>query len=79
MHEELDRLAGSFFSAFDNRAERRPEFAALQAMFVTGAVIFKRNGDSTETCSVASFVEPRASAGTPSRASCAVAPTPAPA
>ena len=60
MNKELDDFTGRFFSAFDNRGDRRPDFTALQAMFVPGAVIFKRNGDSMETCSVASFIEPRA-------------------
>src|SRR5947209_1372147 len=56
---ELDNLVRNFFGIFDNRNGRKLGFAALQAMFVEGALISKRNASSTETSSLADFWYPR--------------------
>ena len=55
----IEPLITSFFSVFDNRDDRIPDLSCLGSMFVTGAIISKRDGDQLEVMSLDDFTAPR--------------------
>lgn len=57
--ENINNLVTSFFSIFDNRAGKRPDFDKLENMFIDGAFIIKRNDDHLEKMSISEFILPR--------------------
>ena len=57
--ESIDNAVASFFSIFDNRAGKTPNFDELENMFIDGAFIIKRNDNSLEKMSVGQFILPR--------------------
>ena len=59
MQDQIDLLVREFFSAFDNRAGRKMEPAALRSLFIPSAVIVKNTESSSETMTVDAFIQPR--------------------
>lgn len=57
--QDIDKLIAGFFSIFDNRAQRVPNFSQLGPMFLPGAIITKCSSDQKETMSFVDFVMPR--------------------
>lgn len=56
----IDDLVAEFFAAFDNRAGRTMDAARLRSLFLPGAIVVKRTGDTIEEMSVDAFITPRA-------------------
>ncbi len=56
---EIDALVARFFSAFDNRGGRVPDFDGLCAMFSPGAVVVSHNGITPTVSSPEQFAAPR--------------------
>jgi hypothetical protein len=57
--QDIDELIAGFFSIFDNRAQRAPNFSLLGSMFIPGAIITKCSSDQKDTMSLVDFVTPR--------------------
>ncbi|MEP6881546.1 MAG: hypothetical protein ABI866_06110 [Dokdonella sp.] len=56
---DIDRLIGDFFAAFDNRGDRTPKQAEMTALFADKAVVAKHEGGICELCSPTEFAAPR--------------------
>ncbi|MCH9648773.1 MAG: DUF4440 domain-containing protein [Deltaproteobacteria bacterium] len=56
---EIDQRVESFFSIFDNRGERAPDFSKLESMFLPGAIITKCCEGQRETMTLEEFIAPR--------------------
>lgn len=59
MQDQIDSLVREFFSAFDNRAGRKMDPAALRSLFGPSALIVKNTGSTSESLSVHAFIQPR--------------------
>lgn len=57
--QNIDNLITSFYSIFDNRADKIPDFKALEDMFIAGAIITKRQSSDLDQTSVSDFISPR--------------------
>ena len=55
----IDQVVESFFAAFSNRGQLRPQLDGLRDLFCADAVIVKRSNGSVETMSVNACLEPR--------------------
>ena len=56
---KIDRLIANFFSSFDNRDSRIPNFDHFQSYFVEGAVIGNRTSERVRIWSLTQFWKPR--------------------
>lgn len=57
--ERIDAVIASFYGAFDNRNDRRPEFETLARLFAPGAIVVRDTGVHCERYDVQAFIEPR--------------------
>lgn len=57
--KNIDKIISSFFSVFDNRAGKTPDFSKLREMLLNDALITKRNGNDFDFMSVDEFILPR--------------------
>jgi len=58
-NKQINQFILSFFSCFDNRSSKAPNFDELKDMFLPTAIIYKRAGLSIEEMSVEQFIAPR--------------------
>jgi len=58
-NKQINQFVSSFFSCFDNRSNKAPNFDELKDMFLPTAIICKRTGLSIEEMSVEQFIAPR--------------------
>jgi hypothetical protein len=57
--DEIDRLIGGFFAAFDNRDGLRPDLAVLLGYFADKAVVARVSGSDIQLYTATEFAMPR--------------------
>ncbi len=55
----INTLIDNFFKVFDNRTKKQPNLAVLDEVFITGGMIYKREGCDVEAMDLSTFRTPR--------------------